>query len=157
MRLKEDYFRNLIFGAEDSLVSTVGVVFGVATATSDINLILTTGLIVITVEALSMGAGAYLSEASTHEFVAEKHDDNPIIGGLIMFFSYFFSGFFPLAPYVFLPLPVAKVTSVIVGILALFILGYLPQRSLKAALRMAIVAGLAVFLGFAVASVFGVR
>ncbi|KKS14240.1 MAG: hypothetical protein UU72_C0051G0009 [candidate division WWE3 bacterium GW2011_GWB1_41_6] len=51
-----EYFRNLLFGAEDSLVSTVGVLFGVASSSAYTQQqILVTGLIVIAVEALSMG------------------------------------------------------------------------------------------------------
>lgn len=151
--LKPDYFRNLIFGAEDSLVSTVGVMFGVASASYDKSNILLTGLIVIAVESLSMGAGSFLSESSTNEFEKEEHQ-NPIISGLIMFSSYFFTGFIPLAPYMFFEVNTAKYASVLVTLLALFLLGFLPKKSLKGGMRMTLIAGAAVLLGFLIANLF---
>ena len=148
-KIHTDYFRSLIFGAEDSLVSTVGVLFGVSTALADKSTIILTGFVVIAVEALSMGAGAFLTEESAHELDDKRHHrDKPWIGGLIMFFSYFLTGFIPLAPYFFLDLYTAKVVSVTVTFVALFIVGYLPTKSSKSGFRMAVVAGLAIAVGY---------
>lgn len=149
MKLKIDYFRNLTFGAEDSLVSTVGVLFGVASSGQSRGAILTTGLVVIVVEALSMGIGSYLTEESAHELeIAKNHDDNPVIGGVIMFFSYFFAGFIPLLPYAFFELSTAKIISVLFALGALFLLGFLPTKNVLKGARMLFVAGLAVLFGF---------
>lgn len=156
-KLKPSYFRNIVFGAEDSLVSTVGVLFGAAAAGSTQSAMLLTGLLVISVEALSMGAGAFLSETSEEEFKKKKHSSDPIIGGILMFFSYFIAGFVPLTPYIFLEVQVAKFVSVAASLGSLFILGFIPQKSLKAALRMLVVAGLAVLVGFIIASVYRIE
>jgi VIT1/CCC1 family predicted Fe2+/Mn2+ transporter len=154
-KIEPNYFRNLIFGAEDSLVSTVGVLFGMASASLRNPEIVLTGLIVITVEALSMGAGAFLSEKSTHELNPKsKHKDLPIIGGLIMLLSYFFVGFIPLLPYMIWRAPAAKFVSLGVTLLSLFILGYLPNKKIKSAVRMAVIAGSAVLAGFLIAFLF---
>lgn len=59
--------RELVFGLEDGLVSTLGVITGVATGTGNRLLVILTGLVVIFVEALSMGAGSYLSNKSESE------------------------------------------------------------------------------------------
>jgi VIT1/CCC1 family predicted Fe2+/Mn2+ transporter len=153
LSINPDYFRNIIFGAEDSLVSTVGVLFGVAAVTANKNLVVVTGLIVIAVEALSMGAGSFLSEESTHAMDKKhKHTDLPWVDGLIMFASYFSFGFIPLAPYIFMQVDLARYASLAVTLVTLFILGYFPTKSFKAALRMATVAGLAALIGFAIAS-----
>ena len=151
---KSSYVRNMIFGAEDSLVSTVGVVFGIATANPAKGLIVLSGLLVIAVEALSMGAGAYLSEISEQELDENKENDKiiPIIDGLVMFLSYFFAGFIPLSPYFFLEPNTAKYISILFSVAALFFLGYLPTRRIKSAVRMAVVAGLAILLGFLIAT-----
>ena len=55
---KHGYFRNFIFGVEDSLVSTVGLLSGVAIAGVPSRTILLTGVVLILVEAFSMAAGA---------------------------------------------------------------------------------------------------
>ncbi|MFZ5425148.1 MAG: VIT1/CCC1 transporter family protein [Patescibacteria group bacterium] len=150
--IKPSYLRNVIFGAEDSLVSTVGVLFGVSTALPNYETIVLTGFVVIAVEALSMGAGAYLSEIETEETLKTKND-TPVIDGLLMFVSYFFAGFIPLAPYVFFEIGYARLLSVALTIFSLFILGYIPQKSLKAAIRMAVVASLAVLIGFLIGNI----
>lgn len=155
----DSYFRNFIFGVEDSLVSTVGLLAGVAAAQAPKETILTTGTILIFVEALSMGVGSFLSEASAEEYRAE-------IGGkkksakaaVIMFSSYFLAGFIPLSPYIFLPVQIAFWVSIAVSIAALFFLGLTSGRisrsSLwKTGLRMAVLGGLAIIVGVVVGTV----
>ena len=149
-KLKPTYFRNIIFGAEDSLVSTVGVLFGVATANPSKSLILLTGLLVISVEALSMGVGAYLSETSENE-LKHKYSNTPMFSGAFMFISYFLAGFIPLAPYLLVNVYYARFMSVVLSLLALFVLGFIPQSSIKAAVRMVAIAGAAICLGFIIA------
>ncbi len=154
-KILPDYFRSLIFGAEDSLVSTVGVIFGIASANQNKSSILLTGLIVVAVESLSMGAGSFLTETSTHELDGrKKHRASPIVSGIIMFFSYFLTGFIPLFPYIILETDIAKYLSVAVTLLALFVLGYLPSKTLRGGLRMVTVAGAAVFMGFLIGNYF---
>lgn len=62
--------REGIFGLEDGLVSTMGVITGVASGTTTRLVILLAGLVVIFVEALSMAAGSYLSNKSQQELEA---------------------------------------------------------------------------------------
>lgn len=153
--IKTSYVRNIVFGAEDSLVSTVGVLFGVATAYTSTSQILLTGLIIIFVEALSMGVGSFLSETSAEELDAKSAKrENPIIDGILMFVSYFISGFIVLAPYVLINGSSAKYVSLLTTLVALLLLGYLPAKNPKSAIRMAILGSLAVIAGFLVANVF---
>lgn len=63
--------RDLVFGLEDSLVSTLGVVVGVAAGTSDPQVVILTGVVLVVVEALSMAAGSFLS-AKSHRQLLEK-------------------------------------------------------------------------------------
>ena len=151
--MNKTYFRNMIFGAEDSLVSTVGVMFGIATATSNSSLIITSGLIVIAVEAVSMGAGAFLSESSAEEVYSKRKQDKPWISGAVMFVSYLLTGFITLFPYLFLEVEIAKYASVLVALLTLFLLGYLPIKSLKLGIKMVVVGGAAVLIGALVATI----
>ena len=69
----KDFVRNAlrdgVFGVQDGLVSTVGVLTGVAAGTGDGRIVAITGLVVIAVESLSMAAGSYLSSKSNREYL----------------------------------------------------------------------------------------
>src|SRR3989338_159296 len=95
------YFRNFIFGVEDSLVSTVWLLSGVAIAGVPRTTILLTGLVLIFVEAFSMAAGSFLCEYSAEGYVSgvDSPTKSNLISGVIMFFSYLVSGFIPLSSY----------------------------------------------------------
>lgn len=64
------YIRQLVFGFEDSLVSTLGAITGIAGGSQDNFVVVLAGMVIIVVESLSMGAGTYLSSKSERE-VAE--------------------------------------------------------------------------------------
>src|SRR3989338_903641 len=96
------YIRNIIFGVEDSLVSTVGLLAGIATQTSR-SVILLTGIVYICVEGFSMAVGSFLSEEATEEYLSLKKVpfNQSIIGSIVMFFSFVLAGLIPIAPYIF--------------------------------------------------------
>jgi len=155
-KLNSDQYRNFVFGAEDSLVSTLGILFGLASAgVFTKHQIFLVGIIAIVVEATSMGAGSFLSESSAMEIDGGiKH--NPVKDSIIMFFSYFLSGFIPLTPYLLLEVSYAKYVSIAITLFALFILGYIPTKKPKSGLKMVIVAGAAACIGFLVAHIFSI-
>lgn len=157
---KATFIRNFIFGVEDSLVSTVGLVSGVAVAGVDRGTILLTGLVLIVVEALSMGVGSVLSESSTQELALRKGGSLrvPVVGGSIMFVSYFIAGFIPLAPYAVFGVDAAFPLSIAASLVALFLLGYVSARMFKgrpvrSALRMLVLGGLAIGAGVVIGGV----
>ena len=148
------YFRNFIFGVEDSLVSTVGLLSGIAVADVPKTTILLTGIILLLVEGLSMAVGSFLTEYSVEEYThqTEKPTRRNIVSGVIMFFSYFLSGFIPLSPYIFWPIDIALGMSVTFSVVALFLLGVFGARVsgtsvLKDGFRMAFVGGAAIIVG----------
>jgi VIT1/CCC1 family predicted Fe2+/Mn2+ transporter len=59
--------RAAVLGADDGIVSTAGLVVGVAGATSDRGTILTAGLAGVVAGAMSMGAGEYVSVSSQRD------------------------------------------------------------------------------------------
>ena len=151
------FLRNFVFGVEDSLISTVGLLSGVAIADVPRQTILLTGIVLIFVEAFSMGVGSFLSEHSAEEY--EKQDDvssrQAVKSAVIMFFSYFVSGFIPLFPYAVLGVTSAFVISILLSLLALFVLGVIRAkvsnlRLMKRGLQMLAVGGAAIFVGVAV-------
>ena len=62
----------MVFGAEDGMVSTLGAVTGIATATQDLFTTVLSGFVVISVESISMGVGSYLSTKSEREINERK-------------------------------------------------------------------------------------
>src|SRR3990167_8861281 len=92
------HLRSFVFGVEDSLVSTVGLLSGIAASGMSGREILLTGSVLVLVEAFSMAAGSFLSEYSAEEYLAKEKVMvvRPLLDGTIMFFSYFLSGFIPL-------------------------------------------------------------
>lgn len=59
--------RELVFGVEDGMVSTMGAVTGIAVGTGNPYIILLSGVVIIAVESISMGVGSYLSNKSEKE------------------------------------------------------------------------------------------
>lgn len=156
------YLRNFVFGVEDSLVSTVGLLSGVAIAGMAREDILTTGLILILVEAISMSAGSFLSESSAEEL--ETHQEAPThrsyLSALVMFASYLISGLIPLAPYLLFTGSTAFLTSIGVSLGALLLLGAVSARVAKTrlargAFRVALIGGLAIGAGMLVGGLVG--
>jgi len=70
-----DSIRELIFGLEDGMVSTLGVIVGVAAGTGQRSVVILTGFVVVAVEALSMAAGSYLSNKSDQELKGKLLDE----------------------------------------------------------------------------------
>jgi VIT1/CCC1 family predicted Fe2+/Mn2+ transporter len=148
------YLRNFVFGVEDSLVSTVGLLSGVVVAGVSQKVVFMTGIVLIFVEAFSMAVGSFLSEYSAENYVdrAEVSKRKSIIGSIIMFFSYFIFGFVPLLPYIFFTLSTAFKYSIIFSLVALFLLGMISSRIshtniLRGGIRTAFVGGLAILIG----------
>jgi VIT1/CCC1 family predicted Fe2+/Mn2+ transporter len=153
----ETYLRNFIFGIEDSLVSTVGLLSGIAVANVDRQTIVLTGAILIVVEAFSMGVGSLLSESSAEEYMHKRARPTsaPAWGAVIMFVSYFLSGFVPLAPYAVLERADALPVSILLSLCSLFLLGFFSAQRYGAsvwrdALRMFLLGGIAIGAGIIV-------
>jgi VIT1/CCC1 family predicted Fe2+/Mn2+ transporter len=62
-----NWLRAAVLGANDGIVSTAGLVVGVAGATSDRTAILVAGVAGLAAGALSMGAGEYVSVSTQHD------------------------------------------------------------------------------------------
>jgi len=59
--------REIVFGMEDGMVSTLGAITGIAGATFDPFTTVLAGLVIISVESISMGVGEFLSSKSRKE------------------------------------------------------------------------------------------
>jgi VIT1/CCC1 family predicted Fe2+/Mn2+ transporter len=160
---KEDntFLKNFIFGVEDSLVSTVGLLAGVAAAQAGRTAIITTGLVLIVVEGFSMGIGSFLTEETTDEIAGRADNDTAALkGGITMLLSYISAGLLPLFPYFFWDSSLAVGISVACSLLGLFGLGlgtalyYKSPRPYIRAFKMFFLGGLAVFVGIVIGKIF---
>lgn len=158
--IHEDYLRSIIFGFQDSLVSTTGVIAGVSAGTNHKELVILAGIVTITVESLSMGAGQYMSEKAVHQMdKTGKHTDNLYVGGTLMALSYFIGGLVPLVPIMIFNLPLSATLSVFFALFGLLILGYLKAHivkvnPLKSAIEIFILGGAATLIGLVVGRLF---
>jgi len=59
--------REIVFGLEDGMVSTLGAITGIAIGSRDRFTVLLAGIVFISVESISMGIGSYLSNKTSKE------------------------------------------------------------------------------------------
>jgi len=159
-----EYLRSFVFGVEDSLASTVGLLSGVAIAGVAKETILLTGVVLILVEAFSMAMGDFLSEYSSETYIrqAETSSRHSFIAAFIMFFSYLLAGFIPLFPYFILASGSAVLLSITLSLFALFFLGVIGAKIsnisiFKNGLKMFLIGGAAIFVGVIVGMFFNVK
>lgn len=148
------HLRNFVFGVEDSLVSTVGLLSGIAIAGMEARTILITGSILIFVEAFSMAVGSFLSEYSAEGYLkqAEVPFHHSLLNGSIMFISYLISGLIPVFPYALWSSMIAFWVSMILSLVALFLLGVISAKVshvhlMKSGLRVLVIGGIAIVGG----------
>ena len=159
IKINPDYLRSTVFGFQDALVSTTGIVVGISVGVDNKQFILLSALVTISVEALSMGAGQYLSEKTVHELPQNRHRDNLLTGGLIMFISYLLGGLIPIIPIIFSIPPLSSILSIIFAFIGLFSLGFVKAKlfqgkTWRSALEMLIIGGLATLIGLLVGLIF---
>lgn len=161
-RTVQSLVRNVVFGVEDSLVSTVGFLAGIATANVSRSALLLSGVVLIAVEALSMGIGSALAEVTVEELRTRRTKTGVVlVGGGVMFLSYVTAGCIPLLPYVFLSGETAFYTSIGLSLIALCVLGWMggsigKADPLKTAIRMTALGGMAILTGILIGRVFHV-
>lgn len=134
MNLSDPFFvRNLVYGIEDSLISTTGVIVGTSLAGLGNRDIIVTGVILVLVEALSMSFGAFLSEDSFMKSADIQHTPQDLSKyAAVMFLSYVIAGLVPLLPFMLMKSN-AWPYSIALALISLFGLVAAIQKSLKTA------------------------
>ncbi|PIR47436.1 hypothetical protein COV06_03185 [Candidatus Uhrbacteria bacterium CG10_big_fil_rev_8_21_14_0_10_50_16] len=66
----------VVFGVEDSLVSTLGAITGIAAGTQSTYIVILSGIVLLFAEATSMTAGSYLSSKSEGEVWLQEHESD---------------------------------------------------------------------------------
>lgn len=158
--------RAAVFGIQDGIVSTFGIVMGVAGAQLSGETIVIAGIAGLASGAMSMAAGEYVSVQTQKELLAigaDIDDDenvHPLKAAAANGGLFIGGGAVPLVPFlVGAGLP-AIIASVLLSVLALFVTGAvltrLTQRSpWRSGARMLIIGGGAGVIGFLIGSIFG--
>ncbi len=159
--VKKEYLQSAMFGFNDALVSTTGVIVGVSTGTNNKQIVLLAGVVTILVEALSMGSGQYLSSKSAHQLDNSDALRVPIISGVIMFIAYFLAGLVPLLPILIFPIGYSREVAIVAALVGLFVLGYLKGKivkvsPIKSAVEILVIGGIATVVGIVVGNLFAV-
>lgn len=157
--IHEDYLRSALFGLQDGLVSTTGVVVGISTGVENKAIVILAAFVAVTVEASSMAAGQYSSEKAVHQLdKAGKHTDSVILGAAIMFISYLLAGLIPIIPTIIFPQTQARMLSVIFAFIGLFIVGLVKghivmHKPLRSAMELFIIGAAATLIGLTVGQI----
>ncbi|MFC1653378.1 VIT1/CCC1 transporter family protein [Patescibacteria group bacterium] len=159
--------REIVFGFEDGIVSTLGVITGIAGGTQDRFTVILAGLVVVSVESLSMAAGTYLSNKTEEQLFAKRSKkslhaklhlkaiDGAGKDALLMGISYVVGGVIPVIPYFFIPLSQGLVYSVAGSMVGLAVIGFwrakITETSIfKGMFEMILVSSIAALVGFSI-------
>jgi VIT1/CCC1 family predicted Fe2+/Mn2+ transporter len=151
------YLAEVIYGANDGIVTTFAVVAGVAGAALNPSIVLILGVANLFADGFSMGMSNYLSRKSDIEYQrsagADAADDggkSPKSTAFVTFLAFVLAGWAPLLPYVFVVRPLFELSVAVTGV-AFFLVG--ASRSYVTARRW-YVSGVEMFLvGMAAATV----
>ena len=159
--VQKEYLQSAMFGFNDALVSTTGVIVGISTGTMNKQVVILAGVVTILVEALSMGSGQYLSSKSAHQLDKSESFRVPVISGVIMFVAYFLAGLVPLLSIVLFPMDYARNIAIVAALACLLLLGYVKGRivkvsPIKSALEVFVIGGLATIIGIVVGNIFAI-
>lgn len=126
----QHYLRDMVYGANDGLITTFAVVAGVEGGALTRRAVLIVGLANLLADGLSMGVGNYLA-IRAHESVLEvealpQQEASPSRHGVATFLAFVAAGSIPLAPYM-VPTPMIGrfAASIVLTMLGLFTIGAL--------------------------------
>jgi len=128
LEIARHYIRELIYGANDGIITTFAVVAGVAGGGLSLNVVLICGAANLFAYGLSMAVGNYLSIRS-YESVLEsqglpEQETFPLRHSIATFLAFATAGALPLLPYVLHAVALDRfIGSIVVTLLALFGVG----------------------------------
>jgi VIT1/CCC1 family predicted Fe2+/Mn2+ transporter len=128
------YLAEVIYGANDGIVTTFAVVSGVAGAALNPSIVLVLGAANLFADGFSMGMSNYLSRRSEMDYQRSQHADgtdppDELAGGksprrtaVVTFLAFVVAGWAPLVPYIFELAPTFSLSIAFTG-LAFFLVG----------------------------------
>jgi VIT1/CCC1 family predicted Fe2+/Mn2+ transporter len=125
--LARHYLRDLVYGANDGIITTFAVVAGVAGGALSASAVLIVGAANLLADGLSMGVGNYLgirSNESAREAQALPEEESyPVRHGIATFGAFVVAGAMPLVPYLMAVGIGRFVMSSVLTLTALFAVG----------------------------------
>jgi vacuolar iron transporter family protein len=98
------YIRDLVYGANDGLITTFAVVAGVTGGHLSVRTIIVVGAANLLADGLSMGVGNYLAIRSHESALAAvglpEEETSPIRHGAMTFVAFVAAGVLPILPYI---------------------------------------------------------
>ena len=128
-----NYLKDMVYAANDGIVTTFAIVAGVAGASLGTNVILILGFANLFADGFAMAIGNYLGTKSELDYLENQKGKtslllektlDPVREALITLVAFVVAGLMPLLPYIF-KLPITFNTSVLFTGIALFGVGAL--------------------------------
>jgi VIT1/CCC1 family predicted Fe2+/Mn2+ transporter len=149
----KEYVKSAMFGLNDALVSTTGVIAGVSFGTSQKQVVVLAGVVTILVEALSMGVGEYMSAHTADQLDKPSvNRKSAIKSGVVMWASYTLGGLVPLITIILSPIQTGRYLAIAAALAGLFALGYYKAKfvgvnPIKSALEVFLLGGATTLIG----------
>lgn len=103
-----EYIGDVVYGANDGIITTFAVVAGVAGATLTPGIVIILGIANLIADGFSMATSNYLARKSEREYAnnisdgaSQDHAANPVKNAMVTFIAFVIAGAIPLIPYVF--------------------------------------------------------
>jgi VIT1/CCC1 family predicted Fe2+/Mn2+ transporter len=155
--LLRHYLRDLVYGANDGIITTFAVVAGVAGAALSVRTVLILGMANLLADGFSMGASNFLSirseEAVRHSRGDPVDEPFPFRHGMATTVAFIIAGAVPLLPYVLVAPERRFVVAVVATLVSLFVVGALRSavtllNGWKAGMEMLLVGALAAAVAY---------
>ena len=162
--------KDFILGFQDGIVSSLGLVLGVAVATLNSSVVIISGISGALAEFISMAAVAYTSTEAAEAFYKTEADHkkwkipkeykSPFESSLLVGFSDLAGSAIAIIPFLILKLNTAIVVSIILSALFLFLTGVIETKLttgnwIKSGLKLTIIGLIAAFAGYLIGRILG--
>lgn len=159
---KTSYIRDVVYGANDGIITTFAVVAGVVGGKLTAVAIVIIGLANLVADGFSMATSNYLAITSEHDAICDRNGNCDSMRGharasaLVTFLSFAVAGVMPLLPYILGIDPVYAFRAAITSTaLTLFVVGALRSHFtgrgfLRSGFEMLSLGGIAAFLAYGV-------
>lgn len=152
---RDEYIRSGVFGFEDAIISTTGLVIGLSSSTQNKDFILLACFVAIAVAALSASSSELISDETVNEIEKTKPQINPIMSAAIMFFAYLLGGIIPALPIFIFDFPQSIIGTVVFSIFGFIVLGFIKARftkgsATKSILQILLIGGASAIIGISV-------
>lgn len=100
------YIGDLVYGANDGIITTFAIVAGVAGANLSPGVVIILGISNVLADGFSMAASNYLARKSEKDYLdnigkEQENINNPLKNAVATFMAFILAGLVPLLPYVF--------------------------------------------------------